>query len=52
MSDGGVARMHQEGYTESADAETVANVAVDLLTTLHVAGTLLDFPAEPPLARG
>jgi len=52
MSDGEVARMQQAGYTESANAESVVNVAADLLTTFHVAGTLLDFPAAPPLARG
>ena len=52
MSDGEVARVRQAGYTESQAAESVANVALDLLTNFHVAGTLLDFPAAPPLARG
>ena len=38
-------------YTEKQAAEAAANVAVELLKTLHAADTLLDFPAVPPLAR-
>jgi hypothetical protein len=39
------------GYTESEEAESVADVAPDLLTNFHSAGMLLDFLAAPPLAR-
>jgi hypothetical protein len=51
MSDGEVAGVRQTGYTESEEAESVADVAPDLLTNFHSAGTLLDFLAAPPLAR-
>jgi hypothetical protein len=51
MSDGEVARVLQTGYTEGEEAKSVANVAPGLLTNFHSAGTLLDVPAAPPLAR-
>ena len=38
--------------TKSEAAECVANVDLELLTNFHVAGTLLDFPSAPRLARG
>jgi hypothetical protein len=50
-SDGEVARVKQMGYTESEEAESVANVAPGLLTNFNPAATWLDFPAAPLLAR-
>ena len=44
--------MRQAEYTKSEAAECVANVTLELLTNFHVAGTLLDFPSAPRLARG
>ena len=52
ISDGEVARVRPASYTESEAAESVANVLPDLLASFHVAGTWLDLPAGPPLARG
>ena len=52
ISDRQVARARQAEYTKSEAAECVANVALELLTNFHVAGTLLDFPSAPRLARG
>jgi hypothetical protein len=51
MSDREVARVRQAGYTQREAPECVANVAAGLLTNFHSAGTVLDFPAAPPLAR-
>ncbi len=52
ISDRQVARARQAEYTKSEAAECVANVALELLTNFHVAGTMFDFPSAPRLARG
>ncbi len=52
MSDGQLARVSQTGYTESEAAESVANVAMDLLTNFPVAVLLLDVAASSQFARG
>jgi hypothetical protein len=52
MSRGQVAEVRLAGYTRSGNAERVAAVALDSLTNFHVVGTLLDFPAALPDARG
>ena len=51
MSDGQLAWVRPASYTENEAAESVAGVALDLLTKLHVDATSLGFPVVPPLAR-
>ncbi len=48
MSRGEVAQVRQAGYTKGGNGE---RAALDPLTNFQMAGTLLDFPAVPPLAR-
>jgi AhpD family alkylhydroperoxidase len=53
VSDDDVQRVRQAGYNDGEIGEIVANVALNIFTNYfnHVAGTEVDFPVAPELAR-